>query len=206
MENKLKTIEKRAMQYWFADGLAEIYGASICVLLAIYFAAQQIIPQSSFAIFFLLVFVLAYGMRMLMYRQRQHSTYPRTGYLEAKTGRQNRSLLVVAIAFTVLLLAFMLYSMLEGINNTPWLTVLSGSIIAFLFFMAASEAKLCRFYYLAGFSILLGVGLLLIGLGDFWGMAIHSLVIGVSLTAFGIRTRLSYLRNSIIPLEHEDES
>jgi hypothetical protein len=37
-------------------------------------------------------------------------------------------------------------------------------------------------------------------------MAIHSLVMGVSLTAFGIRTRLSYLRNSIIPLEHEDES
>lgn len=206
MEDKLKTTQVKAIQYWFADGLAELLGASICILLAIYFAAQQIIPQSSFAIFFLLVFVAAYGLRKLMYGFRQRATYPRTGYVAAKRGPQDRRLLAVAITFTVLLLAFILYTILSGIDVIPWLTAVGGMIFAFLFFMTASEAKLCRFYYLAGFSILLGVGLVLIGLGNFWGMAVHSLVIGISLTAFGIRTRLSYLRNSALPLEHENES
>ena len=206
MEQKLKSIEQRALQYWFADGLAELMGASVCVLLAIYFAAQLIIPQSSFVILFLLVFLAAFGLRKLMYGFRQRSTYQRTGYVAAKRSRQNRTLLVVAITFTLLLLAFMLYTILSSFDIFPWLSLISGVIFAFLFLMTGYGAKLCRFYYLAGFSILLGGGLVLIDLGNFWGVAIHSLVMGVSLTAFGLRTRLGYLRQSVPLMEQEDES
>jgi len=206
MENKLKNSQQRAIQYWFADGLAEFLGASICLLLAIYFAAQQFLPQSSFAIFFLLLFIAAFGIRKLMYSLRQRSTYPRTGYVKAMRGFQDRRMRFIAITFTVILLALMLYTILRGIDTFPWLTAISGVTFAFLFFLTALEAKLCRFYYLAGFSILLGIGLVLIRLGNFWGVAIHSLVLAVSLAAFGIRTRLNYLRQSAPLLEQEDES
>jgi hypothetical protein len=206
MENKLKTSQIRAIQYWFADGLAEFLGASICLLLAIYFAAQQFLPQSVFAIFFLLLFVAAFGLRKLMFSLRQRGTYQRTGYVKAMRGFHDRRMRLVAIAFTVLLLALMLYTILRGIDTFPWLPVMSGVIFAFLFFLTAVEAKLCRFYYLAGFSILLGISLVLLRLGNFWGAAIHSLILAVSLAAFGLRTRLSYLRHSAPLLEQEDES
>jgi hypothetical protein len=207
MENTINTTQQRAIQYWFADGLAEFLGASICLLLAIYFAAQPFIPQSSFAIFFLLLFIAAFGLRKLLYSLRQRSTYQRTGYVQAMRGFQDRRLRFIAIAFTVLLLALMLYTILQGIDMLPWLTAVSGVSFAFLFLLTALEAKLCRFYYLAGFSILLGIGLVLIRLGNFWGVAVQSFVLGVSLAAFGIRTRLNYLRHSVPLLEQKkDES
>jgi hypothetical protein len=206
MENKLKTTQIRAIQYWFADGLAEFLGASICLLLAIYFAVQQFLPQSGFAIFFLLLFIAAFGLRKLMYSLRQRGTYQRTGYVKAIRGLHDRRMRFIAIAFTVLLLALMLYTILRGIDPFPWLSAISGVTFAFLFFLTAVEAKLCRFYYLAGFSILLGIGLVMIRLGNFWGAAIHSLILAVSLTAFGLRTRLNYLRHTAPLLEQEDES
>jgi hypothetical protein len=205
MENKLKISQQRAIQYWFADGLAEFLGASICLLLAIYFTTQQFIPQSSFAIFFLLLFLGAFGLRKLMYSLRQRGTYQRTGYVKAMRGLHDRRMRFIAITFTVILLALMLSTILQGIDTFPWLSAMSGVTFAFLFFLTAIEANLCRFYYLAGFSILLGIGLTMIRLGNFWGAAIHSLILAVSLAAFGIRTRLNYLRHSAPLLEQEDE-
>jgi hypothetical protein len=206
MENKLNSTEQRARQYWFADGLAELLGAAFCVLLAVYFGVQQILPQSSFAIIFLLVFVAAYGIRKLMYSIRQHSTYQRTGYVEAGKGLNDRRLLGVAIGFSVLLMGFMLYTILRGIQAITWMSAIGGAIYAFVFFMAAFRTGLLRIYFLAAFSLLLGLVLAVNGLGDFWGAAILSLMIGLALIAFGLVTRLTYLRQSRLDVEQEDES
>ncbi|MFZ2096859.1 MAG: hypothetical protein WAV05_09495 [Anaerolineales bacterium] len=206
MENKLNTTEQRAVQYWFEDGLAELLGAAICVLLAIYFGVQQILPQSSFAILFLLVFVAAFGIRKLMYSIRQHSTYLRTGYVEVGKGLKDRRLIGVAIGFSVLLLGFILYAILRGIQTITWMAAIGGAIYAFIFFLAAFRTRLLRIYFLAAFSLLLGLVLSVNGLGDFWGAAILSLTIGMVLIAFGIVTRLTYLHQSRPNTEQEDES
>jgi hypothetical protein len=204
MDDKLKATEQKARQYWFADGLAELSGAALCVLLAIYFAIQKILPQGSFAILFLLVFVAGFGIRKLMYWIRQRSTYQRTGYVEYRKGLQNRSLLGVTIGFSVLLLGFMLYTMLQGIQTLAWLPIIGGTIFAFIFFLAAYRTKLTRIYYLAGFSLLLGIVAAWSGLSDFLGVALLSLVIGLVLLAFGILTRLTYLRQSGLKMEQDD--
>jgi predicted lysophospholipase L1 biosynthesis ABC-type transport system permease subunit len=208
MQDNLKSSQLRAIQYWFADGLAELSGGVICLLLAIYFAVQEIIPAStgSFALIFLALFIAAYGIRKLMLSMRRHSTYPRTGYIELKKGWQNRKLFWVTIGFTVLLLGFLLLTILSGIQTMLWMPVIGGIIFLFLFFLAGYRTKLIRFYFVSGFSLLLGLFLSFSGLGDFWGTALLSLSTGLVLFAFGVVTRMDYLRRSSASRESSNGS
>ena len=207
MQDNLKSSQIRATQYWFTDGLLELSGGTICLLLAVYFAIQQIIPVSSgaFALIFLALFVAAFGIRKLMLSIRQRSTYPRTGYIELKKGWQNRRLSWVAIVFTVLLLAFLLFTILRGIQTMMWMPVIGGIIYLFLFFLVGYRTKLNRFYFVSAFSLLLGLFLSFSGLGDFWGEALLSLGTGLVLLAFGTVTRIDYLHHSPASGELTDE-
>jgi hypothetical protein len=207
MEKNLKESQIRAVQYWFADGLAELSGAAICLLLAVYFIILQILPaaQSSFALIFLFVFIAAFGIRKLMFWYRERSTYPRTGFIEPKKGWEDRRLLGFAIGFTVLLLGFMLYTILRGIQTVAWMPVLCGVIFTFIFALAGYRTKLVRFYFLAAFCLILGVFLALSGLGDLWGAALLSFFTGCALFSYGIVTRVTNLHQSTVIAEQADE-
>jgi hypothetical protein len=207
METNLKALQKRAVQYWFVDGLAELCGGAICLLLAIYFAIQQILPasQGSFALIFLIVFVAAFGIRKLMLSIRERSTYPRTGFIEPKKGWEDRRFFGITVGFTVLLLGFMLFTILRGVQTLVWMPLICGGIFAFIYVLTGFQTKLMRFYFLAGFCLLLGVFLALSGLGDLWGTALLSLGTSLVLLAYGLVTRLTYLRQTKGIAEQTDE-
>ena len=206
MDKDIKATQVRAVQYFFADGLAELSGAAICMLLAVYFLILQILPasQGGFALMFLLVFIAAFGIRKLMLWYRERSTYPRTGFVEPKK-QADRRLLGIEIGFTVILLGFMLYTILQGIQNMAWIPALCGILFAFIFALAGYRTKLVRFYFLAVFCLLLGVFLALSGIDDFWGAAILSFITGVVLLSFGIVTRATYLHQPISGMEQANE-
>jgi hypothetical protein len=207
MQDNLKTSQLRAIQYWFADGLPELSGGVICLLLAIYFAIQQVMPASlgGFAFIFLALFIASFGVRKLMLSIRQRKTYPRTGYIEVRKGWQDRRLMWVAIGFTLLLMGFLLYTILRGLQTMLWMPVIGGVIFLFIFFLAGYRTKLTRFYFVSGFSLLLGLFLSFSKLGDFWGTALLSLGTGLVLLAFGVVTRVDYLRHSPASGELADE-
>jgi hypothetical protein len=207
MEKNLEASQQRALQYWFADGLAELTGGIICLVLVIYFCIQQILPtsQGSFALLFLIVFVAAFGIRKLMIRYRERNTYPRTGFVEPMKGWEDRRLLYSVIGFTILLMGFMFVTILRGIQTMVWMPALSGIIFAFIFALAGYRTKLVRFYFLVGFCFVLGVILSLSGLGDLWGAALLSLCTALVLFAFGIITRISYLHQSTMITEQANE-
>jgi len=207
MDNNLKASGQRAVQYWFKDGLAELGGGVMCLILAVYFGLQQILQssQGSFAIFFLLVFVAAFGIRKVMLWYRERSTYPRTGFVSAKSGLENHWLLGVSILFTLLLLGFMLYTIIRGIQTVVWIPVLCGVIFAFICTMVGYQTKLVRFYYQGAFCLFLGIVLALSGLGDFWGAAVLSLVTSLILFAYGIITRWAYIHQTKTITENADE-
>jgi hypothetical protein len=207
MEKNLRATQKRAMQYGFVDGLAELSSGAICLVLALYFIVQQILPasQGSFALIFLVVFVAGFGIRKLMLWVRQRDTYPRTGFLELKKGWEDHRFLGISIGFTILLLGFNLYTILHGIRTMVWLPALCGVVFAFMFALAAFRTKLMRFYFLAGFCLLLGMFLALSGLGDLWGAALLSLCTSLVLFAFGVVTRRIYLRQTVVLVEQSDE-
>lgn len=207
MDKDIKASQVRAVQYFFTDGLAELSGAAICMLLAVYFLILQILPASQeggFAIFFLLVFMAAFGIRKLMFWYRERNTYPRTGFVELKK-RGDRRLLGIEIGFTVILLGFMLFTIIRGVQNIAWIPVLSGVIYAFIFALVGYRTKLVRFYFLAVFCLLLSVFLALSGIDDFWGAAILSFITGLVLLSFGIVTRATYLHQPIADMEQANE-
>lgn len=198
MDNKLKSSGQRAIQYWFIDGLAELSGGASCLLLAIYFTVQQILPASQgiFALLFLMVFVGAFGIRKLMLWYRERSTYPRTGFVEPQKGLQDRRMLGVLIVLTLLLLGFNLYTILRGVETITWMPALGGIMFGFLFALAGYRTKLVRFYFLGAFCLFLGFTLVLSGLGDLWGAAVLSLITSLVLFAFGSITRAAYLHQT----------
>ena len=206
MDKDIKASQVRSVKYWFADGLVELGFSAICMLLAVYFFILEILPasQGGFAIFFLLVFMAAFGLRKLMFWYRERSTYPRTGFVELKK-QGDRRLLGIEIGFTVILMGFMLYTMLQGIQNMTLIPALCGIIFAFIFALVAYRVRLVRFYFLAVFCLLLGVFLALSGIDDFWGAAILSFTTGLILLSFGILTRATYLRQPIAGMEQANE-
>jgi hypothetical protein len=207
MENNIKTSQQRAIQYWFVDGLTELSTGALCLLLAIYFVVQQVLPasQGSFALLFLIVFVAAFGVRKLMLWYRERSTYQRTGFVELKKGWEDRRFLGIAIVFTVLLLGFNLYTILRGIQTVVWLPALCGIVFAFIFSLAGFRTKLVRIYFLACYTLLLGLFLAISGLGGLWGAALLSLGTGLVLLVFGLVTRLVYLRQTSVIVDQADE-
>ncbi len=207
MENNIKASQIRAVQYWFSDGLVELSGGLLCLMLAVYFSIQQILPssQGSFALVFLLVFVVAFGIRKLMLWYRQRSTYPRTGFIEPKKAWEDRRLLGIEIVFTILLLGFMLYTIFQGIQTMMWTSAITGALFAFIFALAGYRTKLVRFIYLAIYCFFLGIILAFSGLDGLWGASLLSLCVGLVLIAFGIVTRATYLHQSSVTVEHADE-
>jgi hypothetical protein len=207
MEKNLKSSQLRAIQYWFSDGLAEIGGGMMCLVLTIYFTALHILPtsQGGFAIHFLIVFIVAFGIRKLMFWYRERKTYPRTGFIEPKKGWEDRRMLGIAIGFTLLLLGFMLYTILQGLQTIFWMPILAGVILAFIFALAGYRTQLVRFYFLTGFNLILGIILSVSGIGDFLGAALLSLCTALVLFAFGIVTRIAYLHQSPVIVEQTNE-
>jgi MFS family permease len=207
MDKNLQASQQRAIQYWFADGLAELTGGVLGLLLAIYFCVQQILQsaQGIFALLFLFVFVIAFGIRKLMLWYRERSTYPRTGYVEVKNEREDHKLLGVEVGFTLLLIGFMLYTILRGIQTVVWMPAVAGVVLAFIFALAGYQTKLVRFLFLGAFCLLLGGFLALSGLGDLWGSAILSLGTSLVLFAFGIITRLAYVNQIKTTAKQSDE-
>ena len=208
MEKKLNTSQKRALQYWFVDGLAELTGGVMCIILAIYFGIISLMPDSGWAttILFVIVFGLAFITRWLIQRIRQRYTYPRTGYVAPKSGWEDRRQMIISIVFTLLLLLAMIYLILTRGEGALELTpMIGGVILAFIFSMAGLETKLIRFIYLAIFCLLLGAVLAFSSLSNFWGAAILSLSTSLVLFAYGIITRRAYLRQMPMNVEAPDE-
>ena len=199
VDNDLQASQKRAIQYWFADGPAEFSAAAICLLLAIYSIFHQVVPvaQSSFALIFMVVFLAGIGIRKLMLWVRQKSTYPRTGYVELKHGWEDRKFLGVAIGFTVLLMGLNLFTLLRGIKAMVVMPALGGFMFAFMFALAGVRVKLLRFFFLAAFCQLVGIFLALSGFGELWGAALLCFFTSLVLFTFGVVTRVSYLHQSI---------
>jgi hypothetical protein len=89
MNTDLGKYQNRAKKYWFIDGLAEIGFGLICIWLALLFSIENLYDQTPFRdlSFFILAFLGALAVRLLIQRLKEHSTYPRTGYLSYKQGK-----------------------------------------------------------------------------------------------------------------------
>jgi hypothetical protein len=200
MNTRLNQSGQRAIQYWFVDGLAYLSGGVICLLLAClnYFFSKVPWTILTNLIFFLVIFGGAYGLRRIMLRVKERSTYPRTGYVAPKTLREDKVGLAIAITFTILLLALMLINLIvNGAQSMKWMPAIGGLILGFIFGWAGYQTGLWRLYFLAAFDLLAGFGLSIIGISDFTGAALLMLLTSLVLFTFGGLTRWNYLHHTL---------
>jgi MFS family permease len=202
----LKKSQQRAIQYWFMDGLAELSGGLICLLLAIIFFIQHRLPVTplSYKALFLIPFIIAFGIRWIMQRVKEHSTYLRTGKVTPKSGWENQGAMAIAISFTVLLLGLMFFQILQAPKSIDWMPGIGGLIFAFIFAWTGYQTALLRLYFLSLFCLLTGVGLAIVGLGGLLGATLLCILTSLILFVFGSVTRWTYLhQNPLLPEEND---
>ena len=207
MKDKLEKTRLRTVQYWFSDGLSEIAFAGLCLILALYFLSQAVLPEGSLLYFLLnasLVLVIIGGTllaRRLIHMLKSRITYPRTGYVAYPNKPANRWGCVLLGMGIAALVAF-LFTQQPG--SLAWMPAVTGLIIAFVMLMSGFRTGLLRFYLIGFISLLLGGGLSWAGVGDILGLSAFYGLLALVLGLSGGCTLRTYLRSAPAPEEHND--
>jgi uncharacterized membrane protein len=198
MIDKLTKTQQRAIQYWFEDGLAELSVALVCLLLAVLFLTWQVIFKTRWSqfLFFIILIAFSFGLRLVIQRIKERTTYLRTGYVSPVSGLENNRAVVIVIAFTILLLGVNFYLNWSEAKSMPWSSGVSGLIFAFIFTWTGYVTALRRFYFLGLFSLLVGVVLVLLEVPYLNGAAILAGMIGIILLCLGFRSRWAYTHSN----------
>ncbi len=164
MQAQMKDVEKRVKGYWFNDGVAELIGGAVFVMLGIYFAATEMLGSSSLwggilqVGFILILLGLLWGGRRLIAKIKNEFVYPRTGFVKYRVDQQqvNQRRIGAAVVAAVVAVIIVVLLPLEGPIN--WVAGLTGLLVGgVLIFGQARNAGIERFLYLGFLSLLLGV-------------------------------------------------
>jgi len=213
MQSNLSDVEQRVKRYWYTDGIGELTGGGMFILLGIYFAAQQYYGENSLFSGLLqggLVILLIGGMaigRWLIKALKSRLTYPRTGYVEYRVDRQNSNRRRVIVAVVAALVAAFSLVFAERVVSFLNLTLaLTGILVgAILIFLQGRGSGLERFYVLGGMSIVLGIALSLSGLPDGYGLGLFYGLMGFAYIISGGMVLRRYLQENPLPAEGERE-
>lgn len=198
MQPNLKSVQQRAVQYWFIDGLPEIGAGVTLFLVAGLFWAQASLPPGPVVSIglMLLIFAAGFGIRWIMNRIKERSTYPRSGYLKPASHPPHPGWMVAAYVFAGLVLVTNLILSLTGQTLIAWYPLLVGVMVGFICLWTGSQLGIRRLVVLGLLSSFAGGVLALSGLGDLNGAALLCVLIGLALIVMGWRTRRAYLRQT----------
>jgi hypothetical protein len=211
MNNSLPDVEQRIKRYWYTDGIGELMGGGLFLVLGLYFAGHEWLPSNSIARTLLdssLIIVLIGGIfvtRWLINLLKTRLTYPRTGYVEYFPSQKNtlsRRILTAIIAMSVSLL-LVIFGRVVGSFN--WIPGFTGLIAGVIFVMTQARGGEGRFYILGGLSIVLGLALSFSGLPESYSLGLFYGLIGVTAMISGGLTLARYLRENPMPAEEHNE-
>ena len=205
MKSNVSEVEQRVYRYWYTDGLAEIIGGGMFILLGIYFAMQDFLGPDSMMSLILqagLALVLiggAFISRRLINTLKTRLTYPRTGYVEYRVNKKETRtgrFLVALLAFTVSALTIAFISIFKSFDMVSVTGFIVGIILVLL---RAKTSGLARFYILGVISMLLGFAISAIGLSDGYGLGLYYALMGVCFLVSGGWTLNHYLHENPLP-------
>ena len=206
MQSNLSDVEQRVKRYWYTDGIGELIGGGMFILLGIYFALQEFLGKNSMMSGLLqasLILVMIGGMaisRRLVTALKTRLTYPRTGYVEYQVNEQStksRRIWVVLLAFTISALTMVFVRLFQAFNSIVAVTGVAVGLI--LVILRAKVSGLARFYVLGVVSVLLGLALALSRLPHGYSLGLFYGVMGVSFMISGGLTLGRYLDENPLP-------
>lgn len=212
MHQNLSDVEQRVKRYWYTDGIGELMGGAMFLLLGVYFSTQQyfgdqslvgVILQTSFAL------ILIGGMiigRRLINTLKTRLTYPRTGYVEYPTTEKHamwRRIFAFAIAMGVAMFSIVITRRIDAIDS---MVAVTGVLVAIILLVKQGWSwGIPRFYVLSAVSLVLGVLLSISGfprgynLGAFYGL------MGTAFAVSGSLTLRHYLKENPLPTEDSSD-
>lgn len=208
MQRNLSDVEQRVKRYWYTDGIGELIGGGMFILLGIYFALQQALGQNSTVGGILqasLVLVMIGGMfvsRRLINALKTRLTYPRTGYVEYQVDERltkSRRILAAVLGFTIAALTMVLVRLFDFFDSIVAVTGFAVALI--LIILRAKSSGLTRFYALGGVSLGLGLALSVSGLPNGYSLGLFYGLMGVCLMRSGGLTLRRYLDENPLPEE-----
>jgi hypothetical protein len=207
MDTSISDVEKRITRYWFSDGLAELSGGGMLLLIGVYFASQEWLPRGSALRGMLeagLALLLVGGFvvtRKAINAIKLRLTYPRTGYVEYRSSKNSAArrwaTMGIAAAVSAMLVAFG-----NWVDSFEWMTAFTGLIFGVVFIVLRARASgLGRFYLLGAVSILLGLGLSISGLPLGYSLGLLYGLTGLMAMLSGGIILSRYLRDNPLPPE-----
>lgn len=211
MKDNFSDVEGRVKRYWFTDGIGELMGGGLFVLLGLYFAAQQYVGdrspmgailQSSFII--LVIGGLFVG-RWAIHQLKARVTYPRTGYVEYRVDdkrNMRKRIFAFAIAMGVAMSGIFIARNITAIDSmTAWTGLLVAVI---LFFNQKWAYGVSRFSVMAAVALILGIALSLSGLARGYNLGLFYGLMGILFVVSGGLTLRHYLNENPMPTEESN--
>jgi len=212
MQNHLTDVEQRVKRYWFKDGLGELAGGGMILLIGLYFAGQEWLPEGSLgrtllqSSLILLVIGGSLAARWLVNTLKTRLTYPRTGYVEYEPGPKNtpsRRVFTAGIAISVSALMVIFGRSFGSFN---WLPGFTGLLFGAVFLVLRARSNgVGRFYVLGTFCVILGMALSFSGLSMAYSLGLFYGLTGIVSMVSGGITLIRYLLENPLPeqIEHE---
>ncbi|MBE3124719.1 MAG: hypothetical protein IMZ57_03570 [Acidobacteria bacterium] len=198
----IEKIEKRTVQSFYSDGLAEIAIGLIFLLLGGYFFAQAVVPEgsalgSALSVLFVLVIVSSGFLvsRILRFLKRR-ITYPRTGYVAFKKKELSPKRRVATMIIGGIIGGSLaaLYGLSPSLKTL--FPALNGILFAIAVLLFANKVGLIRFYILAAVSAVIGFAVTAAGVGDTKGISLYWGLFGAAVIISGLASLAIYLRKS----------
>ena len=211
MQSNLSEVEQRIKRYWYTDGIGELIGGGMFVLLGVYFALQEFLGQNSMIGGILqvsLILVMIGGMslsRRLVNTLKTRLTYPRTGYVEYQVDQhklKTSGFWVVLLAFAISTLTMVFVRLFQTFDSIVAVTGVAVGLI--LIILRAKSAGLARFYVLGVVSVLLGLALSISRLPNGYSLGLFYSLMGLAFMLSGGLTLRHYLEHNPLPTEHSN--
>jgi len=199
--NERQEIEKlmqRTRRYWYEDGLWEITVGGFFLLQGTLFYAQSLTPQDSplwavygFAPILFAVLVCTLGMRLIEQVRSRH-VWPRTGYVKpSRRAYWPLSRIIGLVVAAGLVVGFLVSSA----GGNEWLPALWGLGFAIVLVVGACFLGLRRWYVLAAWALLAGVGTFVSPLSWMASGALFWLAVGLGWLICGLYALRQYRRS-----------
>ena len=206
MKDETSQIEQRIKRYWYRDGIGEMMGGVMFLVLAGYFSLQQYLGDESFiggilqAGLVLLLIGGVYVGRRVVNSAKARITYPRTGYVEYRTNSVNAVLMRILAAFTAMTVASMSVFVARKFDSIDAMVAVTGVLVAVILMVKQGWGSgLGRFYFLSAASLVFGGILSVSGFARGYNLGLFYALMGIAFLISGGLILKRYLNENPLP-------
>ena len=200
MDTNVKSLQRKALQYWWIDGLAELAFALEMIVISLYFVLLPQIHSESWRVIAasvgmpIVFLVTFYSAGKLVFYIKERITFPRTGYVrypKRKAVSRRRRVIVGAVIGLTTAVAVNLSREFLG-ENAQW--IVTSTIMMMAMIYIGYLVGVYRYFVIGVLTFLWGIVMIWMGMPDGYEYACLFGGIGLINLVFGLVVFLKYLR------------